>query len=87
MKTSNLLLAGILTISPLAGAFAQAGTGPDLKADSSNEANQVKQGSATNPQKPGATGHTVVPGDHSTIAGDQNATDRRKSGGGGGGGK
>jgi hypothetical protein len=84
MKTTTLLIAGTVAIMPLAGALAQ-GTSPDLRAGSTKEANQVEQGSATNPRKPGATGSTVVPGSHSTIAGDRNATARRQTDGGGGG--
>lgn len=84
MKVRSLVLAGILTTSPLTGAFAQGGTGPQLKADSTQEAKDVKNGSAANPNQGGATGSTVVPGDNSTVAKDQTATGRTQSGGGGG---
>jgi hypothetical protein len=33
-----------------------------------------------NPNVPGATGRTIVPGDHSTIAGDAAATQMQRSG-------
>ncbi len=85
MKFRNILFAAILALTPLAGAVAQGTTSPGMKAGSSSEASEMKNGSAANPRQPGATGTTVVPGNHSTIAGDAKATASRKSGGGGGG--
>ncbi len=86
MRLRLFLVAGLLACGPLTAAFAQGGTSPDLKADSSSEANSVKRGAATNPHKPGATGSTVVPGNNSTVAGDRAATGKAQSGSGGGGG-
>jgi hypothetical protein len=86
MTTRNFVFATVLALTPMAGALAQGSTVPDIKAGSSSEASQMKNGSATNPRQPGATGSTIVRGDRSTIAGDQKATTLRKTGGGGGGG-
>lgn len=87
MKLQHLFFAGALTITPVAGVLAQQTVSPDLKADNTHEADAVKNGSASNPQRPGSTGSSTVTGDRSTVAGDQNGTDRARSGGGGGGGK
>lgn len=87
MNIRRIVVAAMLTVSPLTAALAQGGTGPDLKADSKTEANSVKNGAATDTRTPGATGSTVVPGNHSSVAGDNAATARAKSGGGGGGNK
>ncbi|HEY0182441.1 MAG TPA: hypothetical protein VGC09_06485 [Rhodopila sp.] len=38
-------------------------------------------GYAANPNVPGATGQAIVPGDHSTIAGDALATQMERTGG------
>lgn len=84
MKLHGMLCVVVMAMIPLTGALAQ-GTGPNLKADSAKEANEVKGDSAKSPRQPGATGSTVVPGSHSTVAGDQKATDRKQTGGGGGG--
>lgn len=85
MKIQNVFLAAVLAATPFAGAIAQS-VAPDVKAGSQSEAAMVRQGSATDTRKPGATGSSVVPGDNSTVAGDQKATDRAKTGGGGTGG-
>ncbi len=87
MKRYHFLVASFLALSPATTVFAQQTTSPDLKANSTREAESIKNGSAASPSRPGGTGMTTVPGDKSTIAGDQKATDRAKSGGGGGGGK
>ena len=80
MNIRNIALATILAISPLSGVLAQ-GTGPGIKADSTQESNAVKDGAAKNPHQPGATGSTVVPGNKSSLAGDHKATAERKAGG------
>ena len=85
MKLRNVLFAAVLAVSPLTSSLAQQTTMPDVKAGSAKEANEVKNGAATTPTQPGATGSSKVTGDHSTVAGDQQATDRVKGGGGGGG--
>jgi hypothetical protein len=43
-------------------------------------------GAASNPDVPGATGRTIVPGDNSTIDGDSSATQMERTGALGGGG-
>ena len=85
MKIRNVLLAAMLTATPLAAAVAQQSVSPDIRADNTHEATEFKDGAATK-TTPGATGSAKVQGDHSTVAGDQSATDRTKTGGGGGGG-
>jgi hypothetical protein len=79
MKICNFLFVGVLAVSPIAAAFAQ-GTGPNMKADASKEATATKDGSATNPNQPGATGSTLVPGSNSTVAGDKGGTQLSKTG-------
>lgn len=79
MRKRNVLIAGLLTISPLTVAFAQ-GTAHDTKAGSSI-GGASKDAGAVDSHKPGATGSAVVPGDKSTVAGDRKATMDTKSGG------
>jgi len=80
MKTWNVLLVALLVISPLASAVAQGGTGPELKADSTKEANDVKNGSATKPPQSSSAASTVSPGSDSTAASDRHGTDPARSG-------
>jgi len=82
----------ILTFSLGAAAFAGTPSNPaastaspaDPAAQQSTHvlyANSISMfGGAANPNVPGATGRSIVPGDNSTIAGDANATEEQRTG-------
>jgi hypothetical protein len=88
--TSRSILSAVLLLSvPATGAFAQSGNAVGMSGGdrvktaamgSSNDFRELgtstrKLGPAyTDPFFPGATGRTIVPGSHSTIAGDRGAT-------------
>ena len=82
MRICNFLFVGVLAISPLTSVLAQ-GTGPDLKADSTREATDVKNGSGTNPHQAGVNGSTATPGNNSTDSANRKGTADGVSGGGG----
>lgn len=71
-KSRSLLLAATLLAVPMGASMAQ-GTGASNSAASSPSAstttNQSGSSAATNPNVPGATGRTVVPGSNSSMAG------------------
>ncbi len=80
MKVRYIIFAATLIATPLAAAIAQSTTSPTTKADSPAESKAMKNGSATNPNQAGATGTTIVPGDKSSVAGDQKGTAEQKTG-------
>ncbi len=82
MKARNVFLVALLMISPLASAVAQQTTGPGLKADSTKEAADVKNGSGTKPRQSSSVGSMVTPGSDAAAASDRHGTDPAKSGGG-----
>lgn len=65
----NIVLAVMLAISPLTGALAQGTTN-----------NNTESTAAESQHKAGATGSTVVPGNKSSVAGNQKATTETKQG-------
>jgi hypothetical protein len=71
-KSRSLLLAATLLAVPMGAAMAQGGTGTTNSATSpstSTTTNKYGSSAATNPNVPGATGRTVVPGSNSSMAG------------------
>jgi hypothetical protein len=94
-KSRSLLLAATLLAVPLGAAMAQQGTtsgNPAYNQSPRTQPNSPRMdnsSAATDPQVPGATGQTVVPGSGSSMAGSHrvapnpNAASTTASGGGG----
>ncbi len=66
--TRSLTMAVLLSAAPVVAVLAQ-GTG-----STPGMAPTYQTGQASNSHTPGATGDTVVKGDHSTVSGDRRAT-------------
>ena len=82
MKFRYVVSAALLAAYPLCGAMAQQTTSPAVGAGNTKEDTAVRKGMAMN--NPGDTGRTVVPGSHSSVAGDRAATADTKTGSTGG---
>jgi uncharacterized iron-regulated membrane protein len=81
----NRMIATLTAVNVLLGTAAYAGTSAPAGSSASQLAS-VGPGArnrlaVTNPNVPGATGRTIVPGDNSTIAGDAAATRAQQTGG------
>jgi hypothetical protein len=74
LNSRYLILAASLVAIPVAAAMAQQNNPAEA-----NPAATAQPG-AKNPDKPGATGRTVVLGDQSTVAGDKAGTAGAKTG-------
>lgn len=74
-----ILVATVLSAVMMTGALAQSttttGQMPNRDTRTTTEASDAK-----NPNAPGATGTTVVPGNNSTVTGDSSATRRQQTG-------
>ncbi len=83
---SVLLAAALFTVAPVIGAVAQSNNPqgsqmPSASEPSSSTTTSKPYGSAaTNPNQPGATGRTVVPGSTSSMAGANDMGPHPKSG-------
>jgi hypothetical protein len=68
LKSCSLLLAAALIAAPMGAAMAQQGANNSPRA-APNSPRMDSSSAATNPNVPGATGQTVVPGSSSSMAG------------------
>jgi hypothetical protein len=74
LNSRSFALVASLIALPLVGAVAQQNN------KASNSTTNGTSSAAQNPNVPGATGRTIVPGDRSTIASDKPATVENKTG-------